>query len=137
MATDELNLNQQSNLPPDLFAQQQALNRQQQLASLLMQQNQQPQGQMISGHYVAPSFFQNLQPVANMLTGAYLAKQGDTEAAKLAETLRQGRLEGQKAIAEKMFLNDKTIAAIEKQAIKNFKIELEKRGISIKDLLGD
>ena len=92
MAADELNLTQQGTLPPELYAQQQALNRQQQMAQLLMQQGQQaPQGQMVSGRYVPTSFFQNLAPVANMLTGAYLAKQGDTQAAKLAEQLRTGR----------------------------------------------
>jgi hypothetical protein len=76
------------NLSPEDYAQQQQINRQQQMASLLMQQNQQPQGQMVSGRYVAPSFFQNLQPIANMLTGAYLAKQGDTKAQALAEAIR-------------------------------------------------
>jgi hypothetical protein len=89
---DQFNLTQSGTLPPELYAQQQALNRQQQLATMLMQQGtQQPQGQMVSGRYVPTSFFQNLQPVANMLTGAYLAKQGDTQAAKLAEQLRTGR----------------------------------------------
>ena len=43
----------------------------------------------------------------------------------------------QKAVAEKMFLNEKTIISTEKRAIQNFKIELAKRGISIKDLLED
>ena len=106
-ANDELNLAQQGTLPPELFAQQQALNRQQQMAALLMQQGQQqPQGQMVSGRYVPTSFFQNLQPVANMLTGAYLAKQGDTQAAKLAEQLRTGRQEEQKAIMEKLNAGD-------------------------------
>jgi hypothetical protein len=75
-------------LSPEDYAQQQAINRQQQMASMLMQQNQQPQGQMISGRYVKPSIFQQLQPVANMLAGAYIAKSGDTEAAKLAQKLR-------------------------------------------------
>jgi hypothetical protein len=88
---DQLNLSQAGTLPPELYAQQQQLNRQQQLAGMLMQQNQQPQGQIISGRYVAPNFFQALQPVANMLTGAYLAKQGDTKAAELAQQLRAGR----------------------------------------------
>jgi hypothetical protein len=88
---DGINIAQQSTLPPELYQQQQALNRQQQMATMLMQQNQQPQGQMVSGRYVPTSFFQNLQPVANMLTGAYLAKQGDTKAAQLAEQLRTGR----------------------------------------------
>jgi hypothetical protein len=76
-------------LSPEDYAQQQAINRQQQMASMLMQQNQQPQGQMISGRYVKPSIFQQLQPVANMLAGAYLNKSSDTEAAKLSEKLRK------------------------------------------------
>ena len=88
---DELNLQQMGTLPPELYAQQQQLNRQQQMASMLMQQNQQPQGQMISGHYVAPSWSQQLAPVANMLAGAYLTKQGDTKATELAQALREGK----------------------------------------------
>ena len=79
---------QLGNLSPEEYAQQQQINRQQKMAEMLMSQNQQPQGQMVSGRFVAPSFFQNLQPVANMLTGAYLAKQGDTRAAALAEAIR-------------------------------------------------
>jgi hypothetical protein len=79
---------QYGNLSPEDYAQQQQINRQQKMAEMLMSQNQQPQGQMVSGRYVAPSFFQNLQPIANMLTGAYLAKQGDTKAQALAENLR-------------------------------------------------
>jgi hypothetical protein len=99
---DQLNLAQTGTLPPELYQQQQALNRQQQLASMLMQQGtQQPQGQMVSGRYVPTSFFQNLQPVANMLTGAYLAKQGDTEAAKLAQQIREGKATANQAILDK------------------------------------
>jgi hypothetical protein len=85
---DQLNLNQAGTLSPEMFAQQQALNRQQQMASMLMQNNQQPQGQMISGRYVAPSWTQQLAPVANMLAGAYLGKQADTKATELAQALR-------------------------------------------------
>lgn len=89
---DQLNLNQAGTLPPELYAQQQQLNRQQQMAAMLMQQGQQqPQGQMISGRYVAPSFFQQLQAPTGMLLGAYMAKQGDTKAADLAQALREGR----------------------------------------------
>ena len=75
-------------LSPEDYAQQQQINRQQKMAEMLMSQNQQPQGQMVSGRFVAPSFFQNLQPIANMLTGSYLAKQSDTKAAALAEAIR-------------------------------------------------
>ena len=85
---DQFNLSQAGTLSPELYAQQQQLNRQQQLASMLMQNNQQPTGQMISGRYVAPSFFQALQPAVSMLTGAYLAKRGDTKTAELAQQLR-------------------------------------------------
>ena len=51
------------NMSPEEYAQQQALTRQQQMATMLMQQGQQqPQGQMVSGRYVPTSFFQNLVP---------------------------------------------------------------------------
>jgi hypothetical protein len=43
---------------------------------------------MVSGRYVAPSFFQQLQPVANMLAGAYLQNKGDEKALALANELR-------------------------------------------------
>jgi hypothetical protein len=82
-------LNQAGTLSPEMFAQQQELNRQQQYAQLLMQNNAQPQGQMISGRYVKPSIFQQLLPVANMLTGAYIAKKGDEKAIDLAQALRK------------------------------------------------
>jgi hypothetical protein len=76
------------NLPPEVALEQQRLTRQQQLANALMQNNQQPQGQMVSGRFVAPSFFQNLQPVANMLTGAYLSNKADEKSLALAQQLR-------------------------------------------------
>jgi len=41
-----------------------------------------------------------------MLTGAYLVKQGDTKAAELAKQLREGRVEGQKAIMERLDAGD-------------------------------
>ena len=76
-------------LPPELFAEQQALNRQQQMAQLLMQQGQQmPQGQMVSGRYVAPSFFQNIAPLAQMYAGTRMAEKGDKQALELAAKLR-------------------------------------------------
>ena len=81
-------------LPPELFAEQQQLNRQQQMAQALMQQGQQqPQGQMVSGRYVAPSFFQNVLPLAQMYAGNRLAEQGDKRALDLAEALRKNRMQ--------------------------------------------
>ena len=41
----------------------------------------------------------------------------------------------QREIAEKMFLNAKTIMHIEKRAMEKFKILLEERGINLSDLL--
>ena len=83
-------INLTGGLPPEIFGQQQQLNRQQQMAQLLMQQGQQmPQGQMVSGRYVAPSFFQNIAPLAQMYAGQKIAERGDKQALDLAKQLRQ------------------------------------------------
>jgi len=67
----------------------QDVSRQRKLAELLLAKGlQQPQGQMISGHYVAPSWTQQLNPIANILAGQAVGERADTEQAKLAETLR-------------------------------------------------
>jgi hypothetical protein len=77
-------------LPPELFAEQQQLNRQQQMAQLLMQQGQQmPQAQMVSGRYVAPSIFQNLAPLLQTYMGNRLAEKGDERSLALAAKLRE------------------------------------------------
>jgi len=77
-------------LPPELFQQQQALNRQQQMAQLLLQQGQSmPSGQMVSGRYVAPSFFQYAAPLAQTFAATRLSEKGDKQAADLAKALRQ------------------------------------------------
>ena len=85
---DQLNASSLGTLSPEDYAQQQQINRQQRFAEMLMGQGQQPQGQMISGRYVSPSFFQMLQPAASMLAGAYIGKQADTKGAELAQRLR-------------------------------------------------
>jgi len=78
------------NLPPEILQQQQALNRQQKMAELLMQQGQSmPSGQMVSGRYVAPSFFQYAAPLAQTYVGQSLAEKGDKAQADLAKALRQ------------------------------------------------
>jgi hypothetical protein len=83
-------INLGGNLPPEILGQQQQLNRQQQMAQLLMQQGQQmPQSQMVSGRYVAPSFFQNIAPLVQGYVGTKLAKKGDKQALELAAKLRQ------------------------------------------------
>jgi hypothetical protein len=83
-------LNVGGNLPPEILQQQQALNRQQQMAQLLMQQGQSmPSGQMVSGRYVAPSFFQYAAPLFQTYQATKLAEQGDKSALDLAKQLRQ------------------------------------------------
>ena len=64
-------LNLGGNLSPEQQIEQQQIARQQRMAELLMQQSQQtPQGQMVSGRYVAPNFFQYAAP----LLQGYLGK---------------------------------------------------------------
>jgi hypothetical protein len=77
-------------LPPELFAQQQQLNRQQQMAQMLMQQGmQQPQGQMVSGQYVKPNILAQLAPLAQMYAGTRMLEKGDKKALDLASALRK------------------------------------------------
>jgi len=83
-------LNLAGNLPPEIMQQQQALNRQQQMAQLLMQQGQSmPSGQMVSGRYVAPSFFQYAAPLFQTYAGTRLAEKGEKAALDLAAKLRE------------------------------------------------
>jgi hypothetical protein len=104
---DAFNLSQMGNLPPELYEQQQALNRQQQMAQLLMQKGQQtPQGQIISGRYVAPSFTQNLANLAQTGVGAYLQNKGDKQALDIAKQLREGKLGTQQALMEALNAGD-------------------------------
>lgn len=77
---------------PDLELQKQQLNRQQEMAKMLLAQGQQmaqgPAGQMVSGQYVANSPWQMLNAPVNQLVGAYLSKKGDESSTKLAKALR-------------------------------------------------
>jgi hypothetical protein len=101
MAQQMLNL--AGGLPPEILQQQQQLNRQQQMAQLLMQQGMtQPQGQMVSGHYVRPSIFQQLVPLAQLYAGKSLAEKGDKAMLDLAEQLRKGKEEETRAIMEQL-----------------------------------
>lgn len=78
------------------------LERQRQYARMLMQQSAQPQGQMVSGQFVAPSWAQQLNAALNPVIGAYLAKGADEQALKLAESLRKGKQQETQAIIEKL-----------------------------------
>jgi hypothetical protein len=83
-------INLTGGMPPEILGQQQQLNRQQQMAQMLMQQGQQmPQGQMVSGRYVQPSIFAQLAPLAQMYAGQKIAERGDKQALDLAKQLRQ------------------------------------------------
>jgi hypothetical protein len=65
------------------------LSRQRKIAELLMAQGvEQPQGQIISGHYVAPSWSQQIAPLAKAAIGTSLSQSLDEKQLKLAEALR-------------------------------------------------
>jgi len=88
MAQQMLNLG--GNLPPEELLKQQQILRQQQMAQMLMQQGQQvPQGQMVSGRYVAPSFTQSLAGLANVYLGKKGLEKAEEEQLKMAERLRE------------------------------------------------
>ena len=71
---------------PEIAAEEQALNRRQQLANLLMQRGlQSPQGQMAGRFYVAPSWAQGVSQLGSALAGASLGKANDTDRQGLAE----------------------------------------------------
>ena len=65
------------------------LSRQKKIAELLMSQGlDQPQGQMISGYYVAPSWSQQLNPLFKAAVGTESAKSADKKELELAAALR-------------------------------------------------
>lgn len=84
-------------LSGEQLAQQQQLLRQQKMAEMLLQSGfQQPQGQMVSGHYVAPSFTQNLAGLANIYMGQKGIEKAEKAQQDLADRLRQqGVIESQ------------------------------------------
>jgi len=84
-------INLAGNMPPEMMAEQQQLNRQQRMADLLTQQGMQglPSGSMVSGHFVPTSPFQHLAQIANVAAGQYLGKKGDEQALALAQKLEK------------------------------------------------
>jgi len=77
-------------LNPEQMLQQQQILRQQKMAEMLMQQGmQQPQGQMVSGRYVAPSIFQNLGNLANLYMGQRGVERAEQAQLDLAKAIRQ------------------------------------------------
>jgi len=87
MAQPMLNLG--GNLSPEQQIEQQQIARQQRMAELLMQQSQQtPQGQMVSGRYVAPSFFQYAAPLLQGYVGRKELEKVEQRQLDLAKQLR-------------------------------------------------
>jgi hypothetical protein len=100
-------------LNPEQMLQQQQILRQQKMAEMLMQQGmQQPQGQMVSGRYVAPSIFQNLAGLANTYVGQRGIEKAEQAQIDLAKQLRANETsamadflqqkEGRPAVPEKI-----------------------------------
>ena len=78
-----------------------ALERQRKLADLLQSRAlEQPQGQMVSGRYVAPSILQQLAPLANAYMGRKAGENYESEAGKLAQKLREQNLTESRDILE-------------------------------------
>lgn len=67
----------------------QELARSQRLAQLLSGQ-QMPEGEMVSGRFVAPSWTQQLAGLVNAGTGAYFADQAEKQNLALAKKIREG-----------------------------------------------
>ena len=66
-----------------------ALERQKKLADLLQSRAlEQPQGQMVSGRYVAPSIIQQLAPLANAYMGRQASEDVESKQSKLANLIR-------------------------------------------------
>ena len=65
------------------------INRRKLMADMLLQQgSQMPQGQMVGGHFVAPSWTQQLSSALTPIVGAYMMNKADVAQEKLAEKLR-------------------------------------------------
>jgi hypothetical protein len=89
---------QPTSVPAAYTTDAQDLARSQRLAQMLTA-TPMPEGQMISGRYVAPSITQNLAQLANMATGAYFSDKAEKQNQALAEKLRTGETQ---AIADFM-----------------------------------
>lgn len=111
------------------------IQRQLKLADLLTSQAfAQPQGQMISGHYVAPSWTQQLAPMASLLAGNAISERAGKQQTELATALRAkqageiqkfGELESQdKAAALRYALStdNPTLREIAKEELKGIKL---------------
>jgi len=81
-------------VPLDFQPELQNISQQQRMAQMLMQQAlQQPQGQMISGQYVAPAFTQQLAPLLAAYAGSKGLQTAEAKQLELAKTLRESKSE--------------------------------------------
>lgn len=79
------------------------ISRQRKLAEMLtLKAFEQPQGNMISGHYVAPSWTQQLAPLASGIAGQAMGAKLDEKQLKLAEALRAKKSEEMSTFQELM-----------------------------------
>ena len=79
-------------VPVDYQPQMQDISQQQKLSQMLLQQaQQQPQGQMISGRYVAPALSQYLTPLFNAYAGSKGMETAEQKQLELAKKLREGQ----------------------------------------------
>ena len=96
-------LQQQQILPPEMQQESRDISRQQRLADLLQGQAfNQPQGQMVSGRYVAPSFFQNLAPLAQAYVGNQMSEKAGQKQVALATALRDRQVKDAENFSEAM-----------------------------------
>jgi hypothetical protein len=103
-----------------------ALERQKKIADLLMQKGQQlPEGQMVSGYYVAPSLTQQLNPLLNAYMGGNMAEQTEQKTAKLGQLLRGQGVEEINTFSDLM---QKDPMAAYKYAAKSTNPQLQKLG---------
>lgn len=82
-------------LPPDLAAQQSGIDRKRAIAQALLQSGMTPrQGQMVSGHYVAPGLLGALSQAVQAFGGMAMGKDLDQQQAGVAEAYNKRLSEG-------------------------------------------
>lgn len=80
------------------------LDRQRQLSKMLLQQGmQQPQGEMVSGRYVAPAFTQRLANLLSIYGGQKGLEQADIKQQELADQLRRRQEAATQELTNTMF----------------------------------
>ena len=95
------------------YSDQLGINRQREMAKLLLAQGQnQPQGQMVSGRYVAPSFAQYLAPAVSTYLGQNKQEKADAAEKALAERLQKQNTESF-AQYGKLMSGDQGVAAVQ------------------------